>query len=68
MQHYPQSADLTHPPEPRLTVDALTSEHAADDFEARYHAWAKGLELQVDRLCRWAKAEGAPALNCPAPL
>lgn len=55
------------PPEPQLSIDALASDKAADEYEAAFHAWGEGLKLQIERLCRWSAANGAPGLTCPAP-
>ncbi|MCR5875188.1 hypothetical protein LRS10_13905 [Phenylobacterium sp. J426] len=54
-------------PEPLVPDEALTSEKAANDYSAAVLTWGRGLEAQVDRICRWAVSVGMRDITCPAP-
>lgn len=60
VQNYPPSADLTPPAKPVLSADALTSDKALDDYDVAIEAWGDAQFRQIQRLCQWAKANGAP--------
>lgn len=61
---HPPRADLEAAPEPLVPPEALSSEKAANAYDAAVLTWGRGLEAQVGRLCRWAKAAGMTDAPC----
>jgi hypothetical protein len=67
VQSFPSYADLRIESKPVPTIDILTSERAAADYDVAVEAWgARGWQA-VTRICEWAKAIGAPQLDCSHP-
>jgi hypothetical protein len=62
----PPLADLAVEAKPRPSIDTLTSAKAAADYDVAVEGWGDRGWLQVGRLCRWAKANGAK-VDCPKP-
>lgn len=65
-QQFPRSADLAVEPEPVLSVDALASDQAANDYDNAVLGWGRRGWLAVGRVCRWA-ADNGMEIDCPAP-
>lgn len=60
----PPIADLTVEPEPRLGVEALTSEAAYEGYNQAVLDWGRRGWAAVARLCRWTAAHDANT-TCP---
>ena len=45
-------------------MDVLTSEAAAEAFDARYTAWARGLARNLDAACRIVRDTAQAGLVC----
>lgn len=63
---FPPNADLKVAPKPVPSDDIVTSEAAADAYDASLESWGEAACRQTARLCRWASAMGAP-VTCPPP-
>lgn len=61
---FPPVADLKVEPKPQLDPAALGSEAALDAHDIAIEAWGEDGWKAVGRICRWAKANGAP-VDCP---
>jgi len=49
-----------------VPTDAIvTDPKAGDAYNADVESWGERGWLAVGRICRWAKANGATALDCP---
>jgi hypothetical protein len=64
-QVYPSALDLAVEPKPVPTPEILTSEAAADAYDASLEAWGERGWAAVSRICRWANANGGK-FECPA--
>lgn len=62
----PPVADLEVEPKPRLAPDDVDSEAALDRHDIALEKWGERGWAAVARLCRWALANGAKGLECPA--
>lgn len=62
-------AEVTAPPKPVPTIEILTSQDAADAYNADVEGWGDAMALQLGRLCREAQANGATlsGVTCPRP-
>jgi hypothetical protein len=63
---FPSHADLQVEPKPVPTDAIVTDPKAADRYNADVESWGERGWLTVARICRWAVANGASGLNCPA--
>lgn len=63
---FPSAVELTVPPKPQLTVEAVAagSAVALAEHNSAIEAWGDSLAAQVARLCRWAEGNGAKGLSC----
>lgn len=61
---FPPRADLAAPAKPELSVEAVSSAAALAEHNSAVERWGDDLKAQVDRLCRWAKANGMPDAPC----
>jgi len=51
-----------------VPTDAIvTDPKAADAYNADVESWGERGWLTVGRICRWAQANGATAVDCPKP-
>lgn len=66
-QSFPSYADLRAEAKPQPSIDTLTSDKAGADYDAAVEAWGTRGWQTVGRICAWAKAMGAPKLDCTAP-
>lgn len=48
-----------------LTIEQLASDKGLNDHDNDIEAWGDGLAAQLDRLCRWHVAMGAPVTCRP---
>lgn len=64
---FPSSADLKVEAKPVPTDAIVTDPKAADAYNADVESWGERGWLTVGRICRWAVANGATGLACPAP-
>lgn len=64
---FPASADLKVESKPVPTDAIVTDPKAADAYNADVEIWGERGWLAVGRICRWAQANGATALDCPKP-
>lgn len=65
-QTFPSAADLAIENKPLPGVDTLTSETAADAYDAKLEAWGERGWLALGRVCRQLVAIGMPGVTCPA--
>lgn len=63
----PPAADLAVQPKPVPPPEIVTSEAAADAYDASLEAWGEAGWRQVARLCRWARDVAGAKVDCPAP-
>jgi hypothetical protein len=63
----PPAADLRVEAKPRLAPEDVDSEAALDRHDIALETWGERGWAAVGRLCRWAEANGARGLDCPAP-
>ena len=61
---FPPVADMVVEARPVPTPEILTSEAAADAFDASLKAWGRRGWQKVGRICRWSKANGL-SIECP---
>lgn len=59
VQSFPLNVDLQVEPKPVAGPDILTSEKAANDYDASLEAWGERGWATVGRICKWAKEMGA---------
>lgn len=64
---FPPVADLAVEPKPQLDPAAVESEAALLAHDVAIEGWGERGWLQIARICRWAKANGAP-VECEARL
>ena len=64
LQSFPSASELQVEPRPVPTVDILTSEAAADDYQTAVETWGDRGWQAVNRLCIWAKASGMKDAPC----
>jgi hypothetical protein len=67
---FPSAADLAVEAKPVPSIDILTSERAAAEYDASIESWGDRGWRQVARICRWARGMGMQ-VDCPpaeAPL
>ena len=62
---FPAYVDLKVEPKPVPTDAIVTDPKAGDAYNADVESWGERGWLAVGRICRWAKANGATALDCP---
>ena len=63
---FPPAADLQVEPKPVPPADIVTSAQAAAEYDVAVESWGTRGWQAVARICRWAQAQGATGLNCPA--
>lgn len=56
---------LTHPDEPEMTAEALTSEEAYERQRDAKIEWGRQNGSTLDRACWWLQDAGVKALSCP---
>jgi hypothetical protein len=56
---------LSHPDEPEMTADSLTSEKAYEDQRNAKIEWGRGNASVIDRACWWFQDAGVKSLSCP---
>lgn len=63
----PPVADLTVHAKPAPTIEILTSDLAAVEYDNAVEKWGEDGWAAVARICRWADGNKLPHPDCPKP-
>lgn len=66
-QAFPPAADLVVEAKPVPHLEVVTSAQAAAAHNIALESWGERGWRAVARICRWAEANGAEALDCSPP-